>query len=282
MTFKLTIFLKSLSFVLLLANTCLAQNKDSIAIVNTNWNSINVYKGITLKQKQFKDSGLFNSNQFISILEIKNRKISILAADTLCSTSNFVKKHKAKAGINGSFFAFNNPYNSVDYLRINNKELAPNNYNNSNKRLHHQLGAIAIKKGNLQILKAPLDNLGWERSIKAESVLVSGPLLRKEEIDQELLNVSFYTKRHPRTAIALMKDATILFIVVDGRAKEAAGMSLKELRDICKWLGAKDIINLDGGGSSTMVIFKTDSTLIVNHPCDNKGERKVANSIVVQ
>jgi exopolysaccharide biosynthesis protein len=49
------------------------------------------------------------------------------------------------------------------------------------------------------------------------------------------------------------------------------------------WLGCRDALNLDGGGSSTMVFDGN----IVNHPSDNKkfdhqGERVVANAIVVR
>ncbi|MCR5710669.1 MAG: phosphodiester glycosidase family protein, partial [Bacteroidales bacterium] len=47
-------------------------------------------------------------------------------------------------------------------------------------------------------------------------------------------------------------------------------------------LGCRDAINLDGGGSTTMVV----SGRIVNHPCDNRkfdpaGERSVANAICI-
>ena len=64
---------------------------------------------------------------------------------------------------------------------------------------------------------------------------------------------------------------------------------MAELQHIMRWLKAWDAINLDGGGSSTLCVRKTtrDSVEIVNHPSDNKlfdtkGERRVANALVVK
>lgn len=57
---------------------------------------------------------------------------------------------------------------------------------------------------------------------------------------------------------------------------QGEGASIEECSKICKFLGLKDAINLDGGGSSSLW---TPSTGVINHPCDNKkwthdGERK--------
>jgi exopolysaccharide biosynthesis protein len=53
-----------------------------------------------------------------------------------------------------------------------------------------------------------------------------------------------------------------------------------------KWLSCVDALNLDGGGSSTMVIRGQPNNGVVNYPSDNKkfdheGEREVANALVV-
>ena len=93
----------------------------------------------------------------------------------------------------------------------------------------------------------------------------------------------FNTTRHPRTAVGKRSDGTVIFVVVDGRLPEASGVSTTELSLIMSWLGCRDALNLDGGGSSTMVFDGN----IVNHPSDNKkfdhkGERVVANAIVVR
>ena len=97
-----------------------------------------------------------------------------------------------------------------------------------------------------------------------------------------MVNTSFNTNRHPRTALGKQSDGTIVLVVVDGRNERAAGVSMTELQEIMRWLGCIEAINLDGGGSSTMVVNKK----VVNHPSDNElfdpeGERVVQNAIVI-
>ena len=66
----------------------------------------------------------------------------------------------------------------------------------------------------------------------------------------------FYDLRHPRTAIGISRDNNTLWLIVaDGRQPGLAmGMTLPELTDLLVDLGAHNAYNLDGGGSSTMVV----------------------------
>ncbi len=85
--------------------------------------------------------------------------------------------------------------------------------------------------------------------------------------------------RHPRTSIGFNQDSTKLYMfVVDGRQPGlSVGMSYKELGDYMKSWGVYQGLNLDGGGSSTMVVRGE----IVNNPSDIGGERSVANSLLL-
>jgi hypothetical protein len=58
--------------------------------------------------------------------------------------------------------------------------------------------------------------------------------------------------RYPRAALGLAGDR-ILAVACDGRAHREAGLTLHELADVLKHLGATDAINLDGGGSTSLV-----------------------------
>ena len=90
---------------------------------------------------------------------------------------------------------------------------------------------------------------------------------------------SFATDRHPRTAIGVLADGRALLLVVDGRQPAlSVGMSLEELAQLLVEFGAVDAINLDGGGSTTMVVDKA----IVNRPSDATGERPVSDAIIVR
>lgn len=84
--------------------------------------------------------------------------------------------------------------------------------------------------------------------------------------------------RHPRTAAGFSKDSTKLFLfTIDGRQPSSAGMTIMELADFMVQSGVYYGINLDGGGSTTMVV--RDS--IVNSPSDKGGERRVCNSLQI-
>ncbi|MCX7610839.1 MAG: phosphodiester glycosidase family protein [Ignavibacterium sp.] len=87
----------------------------------------------------------------------------------------------------------------------------------------------------------------------------------------------FVNTRHPRTAVGFNQDSTkVYFVVVDGRQSNlSVGMTLDELADLMLSIGCKNAVNLDGGGSSTMVIHNQ----VVNSPSDPGGERSVANAL---
>lgn len=74
-------------------------------------------------------------------------------------------------------------------------------------------------------------------------------------------------KIHPRTAIGLDGAGRFLvLVVVDGRQPGySEGMNCLELADYMKGLGCKEAVNLDGGGSSIMIL------------ADGKGVRRVIN-----
>lgn len=84
--------------------------------------------------------------------------------------------------------------------------------------------------------------------------------------------------RHPRSAVGFSRDSTTLFLVtVDGRQPTSSGMDLLELSQLMLSLGAYEALNLDGGGSTTMVA----GGAVVNRPSDPGGPRTVANALLI-
>ncbi|MDR9415071.1 MAG: phosphodiester glycosidase family protein [Gracilimonas sp.] len=84
--------------------------------------------------------------------------------------------------------------------------------------------------------------------------------------------------RDPRTAVGYTKDGKAILMVVDGRQGAVSeGVSLPELAEIMIDLGATEAINLDGGGSSQMVI--ADS--LINRPSGSSFQRPVATFLAV-
>jgi len=124
---------------------------------------------------------------------------------------------------------------------------------------------------------------GFAPSILNTEDIVSGvPLLvlnGKVKItwEQEKSSKAFVETRHPRTAVAKLKDGKFLMVTVDGRSEQSAGINLQNLAEILLELGASDAMNLDGGGSTTMFL----NGKVVNKPSDKEGERRVGDAILV-
>jgi len=87
---------------------------------------------------------------------------------------------------------------------------------------------------------------------------------------------------HPRTAIGIDRDAKqLLVLVIDGRSRASRGYTMVELASIFRDLGAEDALNLDGGGSSTMMVRGPGGRLrVVNTPSDGQP-RSVPNGLEI-
>jgi hypothetical protein len=92
----------------------------------------------------------------------------------------------------------------------------------------------------------------------------------------------FATSRHPRTAAGISRDGSRVYLVtVDGRqAPYSDGMRLDELASLMLALGSHEAVNLDGGGSTAMVVAEGDTAFrVVNRPSDRAGERAVGDAV---
>ncbi len=113
---------------------------------------------------------------------------------------------------------------------------------------------------------------GWPRilrdgeNVAGDAATLEGTLSRNAE------------SRHPRTAIGFSRDSsTLLLLTVDGRSENSGGMTLIELANTMRELGAWQAMNFDGGGSTAMVV----EGKLVNRPSDKEGERAVGNALLV-
>jgi hypothetical protein len=78
--------------------------------------------------------------------------------------------------------------------------------------------------------------------------------------------------RHPRTAMGYTKDGALIIMVIQGRMKGiAVGATLTETALLFKELGCEAAINLDGGGSSCMLVNGKETI----KPSDPTGQRPV-------
>jgi hypothetical protein len=113
-------------------------------------------------------------------------------------------------------------------------------------------------------------------AISGDPMLVSGGTQMPNLDDTDL---------HPRTAVGYARNGRYLYlVVVDGRQPfYSEGITLKELADVMVSLGSQYAMNLDGGGSSTIVVEGADGIpRVLNSPIDNYipgRERPVADHL---
>jgi hypothetical protein len=119
--------------------------------------------------------------------------------------------------------------------------------------------------------------VGWPRGV---DIMGGNPLLLTERrVVAPNWCASYFCHRNPRTGIGITGRGKVLLVTVDGRQpRRSVGMTLAGFARVFKNLGATDAINLDGGGSTTMVIRGR----VVNRPSDHQGERRVGSVILVR
>ena len=123
---------------------------------------------------------------------------------------------------------------------------------------------------------AALNDTHWHRW-KMETAVGGGPVLvydgkiRVTNVEEGLF-IRGEKDMHPRSAIGYTRDGRIIVLAVQGRTPGvAAGVTLAQEAKILVDLGCYEAINLDGGGSSCMLVNGKETI----HPSDNGGERPV-------
>jgi hypothetical protein len=124
-----------------------------------------------------------------------------------------------------------------------------------------------------------------DADLDAAAHIVSGAgLLRRDgrvltEWRAEGLRADTFTDmRHPRTFVGVDRSGAIWLGAVDGRQPDySIGMTFADLQRLCDRLNLASALNLDGGGSTTMIA----SGRLVNRPSDSGGPRPVSDALVV-
>jgi hypothetical protein len=89
----------------------------------------------------------------------------------------------------------------------------------------------------------------------------------------------FGVRRNPRTLAGITASGKVLMVAIDGRRPgHSVGASFEESAAVMKALGARDALNLDGGGSTGMTLGQN----LVTRPSDPTGERPIADAIFIR
>lgn len=203
------------------------------------------------------------------------------------TTRDFVKRTGAQIGINASFFIMDHkPHTTLLGLAVSGGKIV------SKWAKGGFTHGINISEKNVVTFfeRANPDPTGYAVS---PPVALYNAVTGDRRIVRDGANVMQPEgSRHPRTAIGLTRDNKLLLAVVDGRQPSySVGMTYYELAQAMLEFGAVNALNLDGGGSSTLV-FADPEPRVVNVPTTIEmpegvvqhapgAERRVGNNIAV-
>lgn len=242
------------------------------------WVTKVITPGVMLKSAQTR---LFDSFQAIYVIDIDtkagNYEFGVFVPDKRLVTSDIAASEDVLAAINGTFFNMQEGYN-VHYVKVNDSVIALTD--------DGEFGVRATGLLTAQGEEVDISAWGPEREdagvVKAEDAIVSGPLLVDDGREISLDSTNFNNNRHPRSLVGITGDGHVLFIAVDGRQPGyAEGLSLFELRELARSLGCTEILNLDGGGSTTLYVKGEGVNGVVNKP-SGKVERPVPSIVFVK
>jgi hypothetical protein len=210
------------------------------------------------------------------------------------TTSQFLGKSRAQIAVNGDFFA---PWHSRflwdyyphvgDPVQVDGMAVAQGR---EYSRGHAHTPVLVIGKNNrVEIFDSPQVARKQFPASKIENAISGNTLLIRDKRAMPLETwFKDHADLHPRTAIGISKTrGELIVIVVDGRQKNySEGVSLSELATMLLEAGAETAINLDGGGSTTLVVQQSQNGVsqILNSPIDNHipgRERAVANHLAI-
>ncbi len=283
--------------------------KTPTLLITEGWVSDTISEGLVYHNfEKFDD--VSNAMQIVNVLELDltntdyTLNLRYISGGSTCSDA--VKGSKGIAGTNGGY-EIEAIYVKTNNVKVSEVTLAPDHL-----RFWKHEGAIywsTLKDIGITFAgKDGADAIAAYKADKHRNLIASSPMLIENfdpcgtrfvdpTLTQAQLGKLNYENpqrhqgvRHPRTAVALTEDRDLLLITVDGRwAGKSEGMNARELTNfIVKYFNPKDALNMDGGGSTTMVVkgHGDATTNVVNYPTDNKvfdhtGERKVSTHFVI-
>jgi len=187
------------------------------------------------------------------------------------TTSEFLSEFKCQVALNGSIFDVFVKKRG-DPMRVEGLSLSRGDFYESTNRWD----ALLISTNRQAwVAHAPVDARGAYNGLSGfYALLVNGR------------NHGTMSNRHPRSAVGISRHGRhLILMVIDGRQPGySESASTGETAEWMRKLGAYNALNLDGGGSTALVIEGPDgSPVALNRPCGPPpgAERRVANHLGV-
>ena len=241
-------------------------------------------------------------------IPVKENSIKILISeddDGLSTPSETALKVGASVIINGGYFTKGKrPMRHIGLLKSKDSlyEPASNSVLRENLRYNTNRGAFAIRYDNYPDIswattkndsifswnfpfknrpgKPASINYSFSKFWNVKEAVHAGPILVSNKTinvtsEQEVFFNTPVDGVQPRSAIGYKKNGDIIMMVVDGRQVDSRGAYLEELAMLMRQFDCKEALNLDGGGSSSLVV----NGKLINNPIGLKSEREVRSFI---
>lgn len=117
-----------------------------------------------------------------------------------------------------------------------------------------------------------------ETAIGGGPVLVQNGRVRITNNEEHMFAGKAINDKHPRTAMGYTADGKLVILVVEGRSESSSGVSLTQLANIMQQIGCVEALNLDGGGSSCLLVNGHETI----KPSDKEGQRPVPAVFIIR
>ena len=243
-----------------------------------------------------------------SLPEIETRIVVSEDDDRRETTSDFAQRLQVPVMINGGYFRMDlNPAKHVGILKVDGELIhsATSSVLRDEQRFYLHRSAIGFDQDNKMDIgwaatmgdtvyqwEKPVDNhpnapgllpdTSYRHLWTFRDILGGGPQLIEDgeiyiPINEEVFFGTSIPSVHPRTAAGITSTGDLILLLVDGRQLISRGVDLNELAQILFDLDCVEAINLDGGGSSALVV----NDILLNRPAGTTTEREVMSAIAV-
>lgn len=279
------LFFRIFSIIILI---CISQSIDAQlnGYKKIKWEKEQISPGLTWKSSHTFINDTVPQNINMLIIRLRKRELSISYDHTRnIPLSIQAEKAGALAAVNAGFFNMREG-GSVTYIKTGGV-ISETDTANLWRRNINMSGSILIDTNGMVIIDRARTNSWYDSHPEYSGVLVSGPLLLMDGEKPPLPATPLVVNSHPRTVIGIKGRNKVVLLTIDGRADQAAGMTLYMLADLMVSLRCSDAVNLDGGGSTAMWIKGKPYNGIVSMPSDNRrfdheGERAVSDILIVK
>ncbi len=274
----------------------------------------NLPAGVKLFYTNDKLEGKPNIAYYIEA-DVKNKHL-IFDVDTtlhrrLTPTQFYAKNNKPLVVVNGTFFSFQTNQN-LNVVIKNGKLVSHNIKSVQRKGADSIVRNIEINRSAIGINKKRNADVAWIKSDtgnrfataaqeifkekdsiqktvfkkwKMQTAIGGGPVLLQNGAikitnnEEKMFEGKGINDNHPRTAMGYTKDGKLIILVIQGRfANIADGATLKQEATILQNLGCIEALNLDGGGSSCMLVNGKETIT----PSDKTGQRATPAVFIIR